>query len=730
MMSRLKKFLALGCSMTLIVSALSGCAASGTGDSQDVNDSGSGEVEAIQSALDEFEGVSDIVRHSDTSGKEETVYAILDANGNSVQTIVSEWLKNPEGATTIKDNTSLTGITVVKGDAEFQKDESGSENSVVWTNDGSDVYYQGTSSKELPVTVNISYELDGKAVTAEELDGASGHLKITFTYNNNTGKETVVQGQKCTIYQPFVMISGMVLDNTKVKNVTVDNGSAINSGDDTMVFGIAMPGLKESLGIDEVKDSDGNKIDIDIPEEVCVEADVTDFSLMMTLTIASNNALSQLGLDDIDSIDDLREDMNKLTDGMNDIIDGSTQLNDGAGELKNGTGELSDGVSRLSDGATELSDGAHKVSDGAAQVNEGAVALKNGLESLKGSAPALASGIGALTQGADQLASGIETIMGNNDALNAGAAQVADNLAVLNASLNNEESKQKLANLVSGSQAFTQGLTETSDSLDKMVAGYGYTEGDLADIIAGLSQYSQELKETGEEDKVAMAGDIQKLIGTYQSLYNDVTDVNTGVSELSAAYGQIDAGIGTTAGSVSTVSQAVSQLSAGASQVKDGVAAYTAGISQASDGVKTLDAGLNSLNAQVPTLVGGIDKLSDGANSLATGTGSLSDGASSLASGADKLTSGTGDLKSGVSRLLDGVDELLDGTGELKDGVIKFNNEGIQKLSDVVNNDLEKYYDRLKAVKDYAGEYTSYAGCEEGVECSVKFIYKTDSIGK
>ena len=118
------------------------------------------------------------------------------------------------------------------------------------------------------------------------------------------------------------------------------------------------------------------------------------------------------------------------------------------------------------------------------------------------------------------------------------------------------------------------------------------------------------------------------------------------------------------------------------------------------------------------------------ADALASGTGELSNGASSLSSGADELNHGTGELKNGVSSLLDGVAELLDGTGELKEGVIKYNEEGIKKLADLVNKDLEKYYDRLCAVQDYAREYSSFTGCEEGTECSVKFIYKTDSIGE
>lgn len=724
-MKNLKKFLALGCSAVLVVSSLSGCStadtAQGGTDTTDFE-----EAAAIQSALDEFEGVSDLVSHSDSAGKEETVYAILDADGAIQQTIVSEWLKNPDGSTTLSDRTDLSDITVVKGNATYTQDGAG--NQLVWTNDGSDIYYQGSSDKELPVDVNVSYELDGKKVTADELGGASGHLKITFSYINNTSKETMVHGEKCTIYQPFVMISGMMLDNDKAQNITIDNGNAVNTGDDTIVFGIAMPGLKESLGLNDIKDEDGQLIDLTIPEEVTVEADVTDFSLMMTLTIASNSALSELGLDDIDSIDDLKADMDELTNGMSDIIDGAAKLDNGAGELKDGTGTLADGTLTLSDGTANLSDGAHKVSDGAAQVNNGAVALKNGLDSLTGSAPVLVSGVDSLTKGADQLSSGFNTIIENNDSLNTGAAQVANGLLALNSSLNSEEIQQQLKTLVSGSTAFSQNLTQASEGLSEIVTGYNYKDGNLANLITGLTQYAQELISTGNPENAAYAGYIQTMIETYKNLYNSTAAAQEGVAALSDFYSDINSGIQTTANSISRVSQTVGQLSAGAGQLKDGVASYTAGVSLASAGVNTIDEGLNALNAQVPTLVTGINQLSVGADTLASGTGSLSEGASGLANGADQINSGTSELKSGISKLLDGINELANGTAQLKDGVIKFNEEGIQKLADIVNNDLETYYDRLKAIQDYAEEYTSYAGCKEGMECSVKFIYKTDSI--
>ena len=246
---------------------------------------------------------------SSDSGKEETVYVIADANGNPTRTIVSAWLKNQEEADTITDRSTLTGIENVKGSETYTTDANGD---LVWQADGSDIYYQGSSDAPLPITANITYTLDGVDVTPELLEGATGHLVMTFHYINHTAAERVVNGKSVTLYQPFAVVSGAMLDNSKVSNVEVTNGKVINSGDQTIVVGLAMPGLKESLGLDELEDSDGNPVDIDVPESVTIEADVTDFSLLTTITIAENTLLDELDLEDVKTFDDLQEAMDEL----------------------------------------------------------------------------------------------------------------------------------------------------------------------------------------------------------------------------------------------------------------------------------------------------------------------------------------------------------------------------------------------------------------------------------
>ena len=181
--------------------------------------------------------------------KEETVYVNADATGNSDEVTVSDWLKNSGSVSgNLTDESILKEIKNVKGDETFT--ENGDQ--LTWNTAGEDIYYQGTTDKELPVSVKLTYFLDGKEVKPDELKGKSGHLKIQVQYTNNEKKTVTVDGKEEEVYTPFVMMTGMILPNETFSNVTIDNGKVISDGSRNIVVGFGMPGLKDSLDLDEV----------------------------------------------------------------------------------------------------------------------------------------------------------------------------------------------------------------------------------------------------------------------------------------------------------------------------------------------------------------------------------------------------------------------------------------------------------------------------------------------
>ena len=200
--------------------------------------------------------------------KEETVYINANADGSAREITVSDWLKNSGDADSqLMDSSDLENIKNVKGNETFTQDS----NEITWNTDGADIYYQGTTDKELPVTMHIRYYLDGQEISPKELAGKSGHLKINVSYINNAKNVKKINGKNTDIYSPFVMVTGMLLPADNFMDVTVDNGKVVSDGNKNMVVGIAMPGLSESLQL-----SDDMKKEIEIPDGFTVESEVTD----------------------------------------------------------------------------------------------------------------------------------------------------------------------------------------------------------------------------------------------------------------------------------------------------------------------------------------------------------------------------------------------------------------------------------------------------------------------
>ena len=271
----------------------------------------------------------------------------------------------------------------------------------VWDAAGNDIYYQGSIEKELPIDLKVAYQLNGRTISPEELAGKSGKVAIRFDYTNRQ-KETVAVGEKEEqLYVPFVVMTSLVLDNENFRNIQVSNGKVINDGERTIVMGYAMPGLKDNL---DIGSEDFDVEELDIPDYVELTADVTDFELAATLTVASNEIFGDMDMDTQEKMDDLSADMEELQDAMNELMDGTAELYDGVLELYDGTGELTDGIDELDEGAQKLNDGARELRDGAGELYDGIGTLKNGA--------------GELFAGVKQLSAGLQELTQNNEKLN------------------------------------------------------------------------------------------------------------------------------------------------------------------------------------------------------------------------------------------------------------------------------------------------------------------------
>lgn len=735
------------------------------------------------------DALDDSIKFSEKEiGKEETVYVLADSTGKERKVIVSDHLINDENKDTIEDASTLKDIENVKGDETFKQDGS----KLTWQADGNDIYYQGTSTKETPVSQTITYSLDGKEVKPEDLAGKSGKVTIRFDYTNNETVKTKIAGKEEEIYVPFAAVSGMVLDDS-FSNVKVTNGKVISDGKNNIVVGYALPGLKESLDVDD-SDFDG---DVSIPDYVEVTADVENFSLSTTMTVVMNatNFISKDGDADLSEVDDM---LDTLTDATDQLKDGSGELADGVDTLKSKMGEFKDGVGTLKNGIKDYTDGASTLSTGIGT-------LKSGVDTLAGSVPTLISGVGTLKDGSASAAKGASSLKDGADTLSTGASDLstgADTLAAGASSLNTgvqtlAKGVKDLNTAVNGGETtLAGGASAVSAGVDTLVGKLGDMAATLqtkkdqinanlqangtsienaqatieslksaqSNLMNGISMYSTDptgataiFTQVGQalggvsinsvndamtvavslSDKIAAIGQAQGAVSAIDEAASQISDPTTQaqLTALQAGAKQVADGAAQASGAISTMAGKMDDLTSGSGQVAQGASDLATGAGQVADGATTLHKGASDLSDGLNTLDGGIGQLKEKAGSLATGAEQLKSGTDQLASGAstlvsnnEKLNDGAGTLSDGTDAIIDGVGELSDGAHKLADGITEFSEDGIDEIINSYNGDIEPLVDRIQAVLDAGADYQTYTDIADGVNGSVKFIIKTDAV--
>mgnify|MGYP000046629827 CR=1 FL=1 len=662
--------------------------------------------------------------------KDESVYLISDANGNVNKTIVVDHLKNKDKKDTLEDASNLSDIENVKGKEKFTQ----SGDKLTWQAGGKDIYYQGTATEEPPVTQKVTYYLDGKEISPEDLAGKSGKVKIRFDYTNTTSYTETVNGEKQTVSVPFAAVTGLVLGDG-FENIEVTNGKAEVSDSSSVVLGYALPGLKDSLGIKD-GDLDG---DVNIPEYMEMTADVENFSMPAAMTFVVN-ASDYVSTDGIDTSD--------LDDMINDLKDASTQLQDGSKTLAEGTDTLADGLSTLQSKLGTFASGVGTLQSGLKTYTDGVSTLSGGLNTLGNSTGALVSGADKLNSGAGQLASGSATLKDGLKSYTDGASTLAAGVGNLDAGMDTLKSgtdtlSQSAPSLVSGVNSLSDGINTLDKALmtpmsDEEVAKYkkaakAGVDAKLADDTNATS-YNNTKKYAAEKYYNEMTSDssVEKTVESlkanktlYNMIYSTVEAqvkqqienaiqeyVSNGVSREEAIKAICGQDYDKYVEELST-NNTDSQLKAMAKQVLEGVA----GSSKDAVGTSVADAaktgaetgaqeavitGINSTKENISnqinakqksgeSLVSGATKLNEGAKVLAEklpeltkGVANLKDGTAQLSAGAAKLTANNDILNAGATALNAGASQLSAGTQSLMNSVPTLTS-GIKQLVDGSN---------------------------------------------
>jgi putative membrane protein len=686
--------------------------------------------------------------------KDETVYVMAKADGKVDRVIVSDWIKNNRHADNITDVAALGDIENVKTDATYTLN---SNQMRMWNAQGEDLYLQGSGSSDLPVDLGVTYALDGKLITPDQLKGKSGRVTIRFDYTNNQYETVEIDGKKERIYVPFLMMTGLFLDSDKFTDVTVTNGKVISDGERIIIAGIAFPGMRHDLGL--------TKNEIDIPDYVEITAETSDFALGTTVTIATNGLLNNLNADQLDSLDSLKDSLNQLTDAMAALIDGSSQLYTGLQTLLEKSGELTEGVDRLYIGAEKLEAGAQQIDAGAGELKDGASALSLGTVTLSDGMLSLSEGLANLEANSEKLTDGSnETFLMILAAAQKSLTEAGMNtpeltpenytevLDALSDSISDENiqttaeaaAREQVTAKVEGNRdiirsTVTDAVREDVAAqvregarvqvIEKILTVFGYTTEEYeAAVAAGkVSAVTQKLMNTAV-DQMMQSDEVQKKINetveeTMQSdkvqgiieektqeKINELIEENMQSEEVQNA---ISEAVSRAAAGRESIMNLKSQLD-GYQQLNTGIKAYTGGVDTASQGAGRI-------------YLGSV-QLSDGALQLSSGASQLKGGTEQLSAGTSELKTGLFTLKNSVPALVDGVSQLRDGAMQLSDGLRQFNEQGISRITELFDGNLSKLAPRLKAMIDVSKRYKSYSGLTDDMDGEVKFIYKTDEI--
>ena len=679
--------------------------------------------------------------------KDETVYSKLDNEGNNYKTIVSTHIENKENADLINDISDLLNIKNTSNDATYTQDG----NKFVWNANKSDIYYQGETSKELPIECKIKYELDGKEVSANEIAGKSGKVKVTVQYTNKEERTVDINGKKVKMYVPFVVVAGTIIENENAKNIEVSSGKVIDDGTKSVVVGMAMPGLQESLGV--------SKNNVEIPSDVEITMDATNFETSSIVSYVTPKVLEEDDLKIFDKLDDvygqvntLQKSMNQIQDGANTLKDGTAELANGANALKNGTSELANGASTLKDGVTSAYNGAQTISS---EVAKSTQSLKNDktealddatLETIKKQAAAASqlteeqkaqikaqaqtSSVLTEEQKAQITAQAKQSSILTQAQKDAITAQAKQN-AVLT-----QKQKDAITAQAKQSAVLTQKQKDAITAQAKQSATL--TAEQKATIISNAQRnYPTQLTEAEKALVIATAQSTAKQTAVTTALETAQSTATTTAVATALETAQSTATTTAVATALETAQQVATQTAVTtALETAQQIATQTAVTTAVTTAQSTATTTAMQTSTTVAKQVGNqakktfTNQVVSQMSTLGNGLKQLTSGLSQLNEGANTLANGTNQVNAGASTLADGTNQVNEGANTLADGIKTFNEEGIKKICNYINGDVKDLTSRVEKLTDLSKDYNNFTMLDGKNSGEVKFIMIADAVKK
>ena len=640
----------------------------------------------------------------------ESVYVKADASGKPTEKSVEVVLKKIEGSDLIEDRSNLREIKNTEGNEEYS--EAG-EGRYLWQNNGEDIHYKGKSDEELPVNVHITYYLEGQEVSAEQIAGKTGKVKIRFDYENSTDV-------------PFMVLSAAMLPADVFSDVEVTNGRVMDLGDQKAVIGFAFPGLMDTLKLVDYEPTE----EIELPEYVEIEARAEEFALDFTASVVSTGLFEELEDKDLEDLDELPEDMEELTDASTEIRDAAQELADGGSEFGDYLSQYFDGLSQLSEGTDSLDQGLTLLSQNISKISEGSKSLQGGLEQIDQSLAKV--DLSALSSQESREAA--EAAQAALVSLGQSGAELKEKLGNIGTELENVRTFTEDVSTYIGQVQALQEAVEEMPAPDLAAADLenGWTDRLNAEATAQAREMLTQILESVPEEtraEIEAAVNVEDMEISLDATFGEIRDgiqkdAEGSRNTLRDASAQI---VEPTVPDLEALSpenmEEITQTIGNMEQSLAVIGAYAEGMSQMASSLNELSDALTQLKTGVSQLSGGSTQLTEGLGTFEKALAAASEGSSQLASAMNMVSSAGGELDSAYGQLVDGMNEFADGIAE-------FDEEGIQSLAELAGPEYKDVIRGIRAARDAEHNYTNFSGICDGQKGSVRFIIETEEINK
>lgn len=605
--------------------------------------------------------------------KDETVYTKMNEKGEIYKTIVTTHLENTDNETIINDITNLLNIENTNGDESYTQEG----NKIIWRAEGKDIYYQGESQEKLPIECNITYELNGEKIEPKDIIGKEGNVKITLEYKNNDEHIVKINNKEEKIYTPFVVICGTIIDNTNNRNINITNGKVVNDGTKSIVFGMAFPGMQESLDISSNM--------VQIPNKIEITMDTSNFKCNNIFSYVTPKILKNDDLDIMNKLDEIYSKVNTMQSS-------SKQIEEGANNLKQGTEEYSSK-------SNEFNNAMKQVSAGMENANENYQTIDKAITTLNNSSKTLNTGAKAISEGSEQISSNLNII-----AEKLGEAEIGSNALKAGTEQLSQGINQLITSISGGTTITANSNVTTSQQLEDLINTNTNKITELTNLNNQLSNY------------VVDNPIIQTQIDSNEEIIEILANSNNILKST------IQTSRANTTADMAALQQGLANIKIGADNLQVGAENLTSGISQ-------IKIGTDVLASKTVELVDGARTLYNGTNTLSYGTKTLSTGSSKMKEGLNTLDISTSQLENANNQLTQGAVTIKEGANTLAEGIRLFNSQAITPICNYINNDFRKTTIRIEELQNLSKQYNSFTMLDEKAnKATTKFIMITDSV--